>query len=417
MSKEKKVLIVSYYFPPMGGVGVQRVSKFCKYLPQFGWKPVVVTPEPSTFYMTDKGMMDEVKHAEIHRIKAPDSFRTHKRATGRDKPRIDSPLRKLARTLTWPDTHRGFARRALPVIKELSSEVQAILVTAPPFSSLLMIPGLKKKLDIPIIADMRDPWVSHPVHDRQAWKKGKNRAAEREALGASDTVIAATRTHTEDLKQRYPEMEERIYYIPNGYDTEDFSAKKGKRMDGALRIVYSGIMGLEGINDGSTLYAALRILKDKEGLRPSDLRFEIIGEVARKEEERMKDVEEFIDSPGFLPHKEAMARLERADLAYLPYHARYSYFIVPAKVYEYVGSGTPVLAEVDPTHETASILRDTGTGMIADEDDVDAVVKALRLLLKGRFPYRPKRQHIRYFDRRNEVEYLARLLNELTQNA
>lgn len=401
----------------MGGVGVQRVSKFCKYLPEFGWNPVVVAPEPAPFYMTDEGMMEDVKEAEIHRIKAPDSFRVHKRLTGASKPKIDSSLRKLARTFTWPDTHRGFMRRALPVIKKLSTNVKVIIVTAPPWSNLLMVPELKKETGLPVIADMRDPWVNHPVHDRPAWKKRKNGVAERQALEAADTVIAATLTHSENLKERYPGIAGRIHHIPNGYDAEDFSGKIRKRKDGPLTVVYTGILGLEDINEGSTLYAALRILRDENGLTPSDLRFEIPGEVPRKELERMKGVEEFIELPGFLPHKEAMRRLEQADLAYLPYHASYSQFIVPAKVYEYVGSGTPILTEVNSMHETASIIRDTGTGLIVNEGDVDGMVDALRMLLAGSFPYKPKPEQIRYFDRRNETEFLARLLNELIRNA
>jgi len=414
VTRQKKVLIVTYYFPPLGGVGVQRVSKFTKYLPEFDWSPVVVAPEPTSFYMTDEGMLDDVKNAEIHRIAAPDSFRAHQRMTGRDKPKIDSPARRLARNFVWPDTHKGFTRKALPVIKGLSAGVEVIFATAPPWSNLLIVPGLKAETGLPVVVDMRDPWVKHPVHDRPQWKSGKNRTAERKSLESADAVIAATRAHEEDLRERYPGLAGKVHYIPNGYDKEDFSGKKRKRRDNHLTIVYTGILGLEDINEGSTLYEALRILKNEDGLTPEELRFEIIGEVSKKEEERMRVAEEFIERQGFLSHKETMLKLEQADLAYLPYHAEYSKLIVPAKTYEYVGSGTPILAEVDSNHETASIVKDTGTGMVVEEGDVEDIIDALRLLISGRFPYRSKRKQIRFYDRSSQTETLANILNEIT---
>lgn len=414
----KRLLAVTYYFPPLGGVGVQRISKFCKYLPRFGWSPVVVAPEPSAFYMKDEGMLADVKHVEIHRVKTPDSFRMHRKATGRDKPKIDSPLRKIARVLTWPDTHRGFAKKTLPLVRELSTDVKAIFVTAPPWSNLLLVPRLKKETNLPIIADMRDPWYNHPIHYRILWKRWLSMRAERRLLESADVVICATKLHAGILAEQYPDFENRIQYLPNGFDPEDFSGKVRKSKMEPLRICYTGILGLERINEGTTLYEALRILRDEDGLRQSDLRFEIIGEVSRKEDARarMKGVEEFIERPGFLPHRETMRRLETADLAFLPYHARYSWFIVPAKTYEYIGSGTPILAEVNARHEVAALVKETRTGLTVDEGDVDGMVDALRLLLAGRFPYRPERKQIPIYDRRNQARELTRILDELTKN-
>lgn len=413
--KNKNLLIVTYYFPPLGGVGVQRVSKFCKYLPRFGWNPVVVAPEPTAFYMTDEGMLEEVNHVQIHRVKAPDSFRTHQKIAGSRKPRIDSPLRKIARAFTWPDTHRGYLRAALPMIRRMTSKFQVILVTSPPWSNLLMIPRLKEESDVPIIADLRDPWVGHPEHDKFFWKRTLNKRAEREVLESADAVIAATRSHTEDLRKRYPRLASHIHYIPNGFDRADFEGVKPPRRKTPLTLCYTGILGLETINEGTTLYAALKRLRDEDGVTPSRLKVQIIGEVSRKEEERMKGVEEFIELPGFLPHRETMQRLAQADLAFLPYRADYCHSIVPAKTYEYIGSGTPVLAEVDASHETAELIRQTGTGVVIPEGDVDGMVDALRMLLKKRFPYKPNRKAIDRFDRRNHTKQLVDIIEGLTK--
>lgn len=419
---DKNLLTITYYFPPLGGVGVQRVSKLCRYLPRFGWHPMVVAPQPSAFYASDEAMLAEVKHVSLYRVAGLDSFKMREKLVGPLKPRIDSPLRWVARRFSWPDTQTAYVPAAFRLAYRLSGKAQAVFVTAPPYSNLLLGRLIKRRSNLPLVVEMRDPWVGHAEHDKLRWKRALNRRVERNVLEYADAVVAVTRAHTEDLRRRYRNLAPRIHYVPNGFDPADFrnAANRGKnssRKRGPLTICYTGILGLDTINRGTTLYAAIRRLRDEDGLTPSRLRVEIMGELSAVETERIRrsGVSTFIKLLGHLPHREAMQRLERADLAWLPYHAEYSRLIVPAKLYEYIGSGTPVLAVVNPHHETAELVRETGTGVVVPEGDVDGVTVALRMLLKGAFPYAPKPGAIAKFDRRYQAGQLAEILDDITR--
>jgi glycosyltransferase involved in cell wall biosynthesis len=433
---DKNLLIITYYFPPLGGVGVQRVSKFTKYLPGFGWHPMVVAPQPSAFYAADEEMLAEVKHVSLYRVAGLDSFRMRQKLLGPQRPRIDSPLRWIARRFSWPDTQTAYVPAAFRLAYRLVNEAHAVLVTAPPYSNLLLGRLLKRVANLPLIVDMRDPWVGNPEHDKPRWKQALNRRTERDILEHVDALIAATRSHTDDLKKRYPSLSSCIRYIPNGFDAADFTPRntptrtrntptrstptpKSTRRRAPFTICYTGILGLETINRGTTLYKAIRRLRDEDGITPAKLRVEIMGEISAVEAERIRrsGVSTFIKLLGHLPHRKAMQRLQKADLAWLPYHAEYSHLIVPAKVYEYIGSGTPVLAVVNPYHETAELIRETGTGVVVSEGDVDGVTDALRLFLKNRFPYSPRPKVIARFERCYQTGQLAKILNEVTRYA
>ena len=218
----KSILIITYYFPPLGGVGVQRVSKFCRYLPRFGWRPVVVAPQPSAFYAADEEMLAEVKHVSLYRVAGLDSFRMRQKLIGPFKPRIDSPLRWVARRFSWPDTQTAYIPAAFRLACRLVNEAHAVLVTAPPYSNLLLGRLIKRRSNLPLIVEMRDPWVGHPEHDKPRWKRALNRRVERNVLEYADAVVAVTRSHTENLRKRYPWLAPRIHYIPNGFDAADF---------------------------------------------------------------------------------------------------------------------------------------------------------------------------------------------------
>lgn len=420
---DKNLLIITYYFPPLGGVGVQRVSKFCRYLPRFGWRPVVVAPQPSAFYAADEEMLAEVRHVSLYRVAGLDSFRMRQKLLGPLRPRIDSPLRWIARRFSWPDTQTAYIPAAFRLAYRMSEKTHAVFITAPPYSNLLLGRLLKRVANLPLIVDMRDPWVGHPEHDKPGWKRALNRRVERDVLEYADAIIAVTRSHTDDLRKRYQHLAPRIHYIPNGFDAADFTRTRNTparktpsiRERRPLTVCYTGILGLDHINRGTTLYAAIRRLRDEDGVTPARLRVEIMGELSAVEEERIRrsGVSTFIERLGHLSHRKVMRRLERADLAWLPYHAEYSHLIVPAKIYEYIGSGTPVLAVVNPSHETAELIRETGTGVVVPEGDIDGVTDALRMLLEGRFPYKPKPRVIARFGRRHETGQLAGIIDRL----
>lgn len=396
---------------------MQRVAKFCRYLPRFDYHPVVVAPQPSAFFMADEDMLSEVSHVDLHRVAGLDSFRIREKLVGPLKPRVDSPVRWLVKRFMWPDSQSGYIPAAFRTAHRLAADADAIMVTSPPWSNMILGRLIKRISQKALIVDMRDPWSGHPHHDRPRWKRALNKRTERGVLEYADAVIAATQAHMDDLRHRYPYLAPRIRYIPNGFDRRDFEGVEAKKKKGPLTVCYTGILGLDNINRGTTLYKALRSLRDQEGLTPDRLQVHIMGEVSSVEAERIRrsGVSTFIVQDGFVPHRLAMGRLKQADLAWLPYHSEYSKLIVPAKTYEYIGSGTPILVEVNSHHETAELVKKTGTGLVVPEGNVGLVLDALKLLLSGRFPYSPKPKEIARFDRCNQTRKLAGIVDELTR--
>ena len=233
MENFRKVLIIAYYFPPMGLSGVQRTVKFAKYLPQFGWQPTVLTVNPTGYYALDESLLKEVEEAgvEIVRTNSLDVNRLLRKKGVVKMPseRIRKMLQFFGDTFFIPDTKIGWKRRALRKAQDIlqREKFDLLFATAPPQTDFLIGTALKKKTQIPLVVDYRDSWLQYPykffptpLHRYLHYR------LEKRVLKAADHVLVTHRRVKENLIKRHASLRYHdVTILSQGYDPADFNVK------------------------------------------------------------------------------------------------------------------------------------------------------------------------------------------------
>lgn len=241
---QRRVLVVAYYFPPMGLSGVQRTLKFVKYLPKFGWLPTVLTIEPHGYYAKDESLLRELEGRDVRVVRteltgAARLFGRGKEVVKLPHERVRKLMSMLSDTVFIPDNKIGWTRRAVAKALELHRETpfDLIFTTAPPFTDFLVGAKIKARIERPLVFDYRDPWVDYPFKFyptplHKLW----NFLLERRALRASSHVITTNRRVKEQLIKRYRFLTYHdIDIIAQGFDPADYpstltaSARSGKK--------------------------------------------------------------------------------------------------------------------------------------------------------------------------------------------
>jgi glycosyltransferase involved in cell wall biosynthesis len=382
----RRVLVVAYYFPPMGLSGVQRTLKFVKYLPQFGWQPTVLTVEPRGYLATDESLLEDIagRDVMVERTGAagPGKLLTRKAVVSFPAEWIRKLMSRISDSVFVPDNKIGWKREAVAHGIRLAEgrPFDLIFATAPPFTDFLIGKALKKVLNVPLVLDYRDPWVEYPfkfyptpVH------KLLNIQAERAALRASSLVITTNRRVKELILQRHRFLTHHdIEILSQGFDPDDFSraaALKGSaapRRGRAMRVTYAGVFW-EDRKPDYFLRALHDLLKEKPQLRG---RIEAVF-IGHFRQENVKLVsrlglQDAVTQLGYLPHLECIRELVASDVLWM---------IVgddlgsPGKTYEYIGARKPILACAPEGFIRTAVLEAGGT--VVKPDDVDGIRKAL----------------------------------------
>ena len=240
-SRPEKVLIITYYWPPSGGAGVQRWLKFTKYLPSSGWLPVVLTvkPEYAAYPFRDLSLYGEIPlDVEVHRTKAMNYFAIYNKdqskiphagfASGNEKGLRSKISRFIRGNFFIPDPRRGWNRFAFRKACELikAENITHVITTSPPHSTQLIGLRLKRRFSqINWVADMRDPWTDIYYYDMfkpSLPARMLDRQMEMNVLTRADTVITVGQTLASILAGKAENIERKIHVLPNGFDEEDF---------------------------------------------------------------------------------------------------------------------------------------------------------------------------------------------------
>jgi len=386
-SKQKKVLILAYYFPPLGMGGVQRVTKFVKYLPRFGWKPYVLTVKETDYWAKDYSLLKELpSEAEVIRTGSFDPLRISrvlKRLFGRGERKEVSAKAssrrgsKLSSWLFLPDTKIGWLPFAL--MKGLflcrKEKFDLIFSSSPPPSLHLTAYLLKLVFGLPWIADFRDPWTGYklenlptPLHVLM------RRVVQRLILSKADRVIAANPAIKGVLESRHPDRS-KVCLVEQGYDEEDFHAIPSTSPD----IFVIGYLGtLSPDCDPEPFFAALGDLIGA-GVIPKDkIRFVHVGVCVGIDFDglvRRYGLEDVAQQKGYLPHKEALKEMSGASLLLLA--ASGHPLVFPAKVFECLRLGKPILGAADPETQIAALLIRAKAGRMASPEDKEGLKQAL----------------------------------------
>ncbi len=424
----KKVLIITYYWPPSGGAGVQRWLKFAKYLPEFGWQPIILTVDPkyASYPQRDNSLLTEVdSNCMVFTTKSFELYNLYKFVSGKkevpyggfaneSKEGIFQKVSKFLRgNFLLPDPRKGWNKYAYKKATELIREyhIETVITTSPPHSTQLI--GLKLKRNFPIqwIADLRDPWTdiyyyNQFKHTALARKTDQN--YERKVVENADLLI----TVSEDVKRIFAEKSDlrianKTFVIPNGFDEDDF---KINILPAETRkvITYSGT-----ISEAYPLESLLKALC----LLPDELKSQIIirfvGKVPASIVDQFRSAGLEIDLTGYVDHPRSIEYLFRSDLLLLVIpKVKNNKGILTGKFFEYLASQKPVLA-IGPTDgDLAKIIQETKCGKLFDYDDM----KGMRRFIQDKLS-NPKELSSPELANRYSRKELTRDLTKILENS
>ena len=398
----KRVLVITYYWPPGGGSGVQRWLKFVKYLPEVGWTPTVVTPEDPEHPVLDPSLEAEVPD-EVDVIRRPirEPYSVYKRLMGQrgdervvsgflseeKRPSAKQRLSMWVRgNLFIPDPRRFWvgptSRYLISYLRE--NPVDAIVSTGPPHSMHLVALAVHRATGTPWLADFRDPWTNIDFYSSlmlSGWADRKHRALEREVVTTASKVVVVTPS----MQREFAELGAREpVLIPNGYDEADLPPAGSVPVDDTFTIVHVGLLNRD--RDHAAFWQALSALCARRSDVAAALRVRFVGKVDHSAREAaaaagLADRLEVID---YLPHAEVVAHQRRARVLYLPINRTpNAKGIVTGKLFEYLAADRPVLCVGPPDGDAAAILVESGAGVTLDFDDVSGIERWLEARFDG----------------------------------
>lgn len=410
----KRVLMVAYHFPPLAGSsGIQRTLRFVQHLPAFGWEPAVLTADPRAYERTSDDLNADVPPGvPVVRAFALDAARQLSVAG-----RYPGFLARPDRWMTW---QYAAVRAGMRLIRTWRPDV--IWSTYPIATAHLISSALHRRSGLPWVADFRDPMAQegYPA-DPKTWDSYKR--IEEDALSHAQFSVFTTPGAARVYRERYPECARRIEVIENGYDEESFA---GLAIDatsheplhpGAITLLHSGIV-YPSERDPSQLFAALASLLDSGSLRTGDLRIRfraaahdaMLNELARRHR-----VQDLIEVMPAIPYRAALDEMLRAD-ALLILQASNCNEQIPAKLYEYLRAGRPILALTDPRGDTASVMQAAGLDSVAPLDSASAIAEYLNRFvadLRTGTARLPGAQSVAHASRRERARGLADLFDRM----
>jgi glycosyltransferase involved in cell wall biosynthesis len=371
----KRVLVVAYHFPPLAGSsGIQRTLRFVQHLPAFGWEPIVLTAHPRAYEQTSADLVGEVPlGVRVERAFAVDAAR-HLAIGGR----YPSFLARPDRWMAW---RFGAVPAGMRLIRKYRP--QAIWSTYPIATAHVIGNILRRRSALPWIADFRDPMAQdgYPP-DPRVWQSFKT--IEENAVRRARFSVFTTPGAAREYKRRYPDAAPRIVVIENGFDEESFAGLEGARgageplNPGAVTVLHSGIV-YPSERDPTCLFAALARLVDEQ--RVIRGKFKLRFRAAAHDEllrtlTRQHHLDDFVELLPPIGYRAALEEMVRAD-ALLILQAANCNEQIPAKIYEYLRAGRPILALTDPQGDTAGVLREAGLDSIARLDSEGEIAALL----------------------------------------
>ncbi len=377
----QRVLLVAYYFPPLGMGGTQRVAKWGKYFLRLGWEVTVLTVKPIAYYAFDDSLLDELKGARIIRTSSLDParllylFRRKKERSGGGKEGSTSWLYWFlipdARILWLP-----FALwRAWREIRQ--QKIPFVVTSGPPHSSHFVGWILSKFTGVKWVSDFRDSWLQGnllptptPLH------RWLHRAMEKRILTEAHAVTATSQMLGDTLAGIGQRQTGTTHFLPNGYDADDF-AKPVSISDQCFDVAYVG--AISSFADPRTLLEGFRLFVETAQLSPAETRLHFIGaDVTGKLSTWVREngLDEYVNTGGYVPHLDAIRAMRQADLlVYLVCPGSFQ-ALIPGKTFEYIAAGKPVLAIGDRI-EGMQWLMQRAAVRHCDFDAIDAIHCAL----------------------------------------
>ena len=393
----KKFLLITYYWPPAGGAGVMRWAKMSKYISQFGWEPVIYTPSNGETGMHDESLLKEIP-AHIETVKTPiwEPYDLYKAFLGRSKKDkvysgfINEKKKvSLAQRISVfirgnffiPDARMFWIKPSIQFLKTYLKEhpVDAIVSTGPPHSMHLIAEKIHHITGIPWIADFRDPWTNIDFYrDLQltGWADKKHHRLELKVLKNASKIVTVTWRSRDEFKALCGRND--IEVVPNGFDQADFKPLSSGQLDKDFTIVHIGSMNKD--RNPHSFWIAVQRAFEKEPLLKEKLKINLVGPVDFSVRTSVKEagLEAYTNFVEYVPHTEAVQFQQRAQVVLLVINnSPNAQTIIPGKLYEYLGSGRPLLAIGPKESDSAKVISMTNGGVVVGYDDVDGLTTQL----------------------------------------
>ena len=425
----KRVLIITYYWPPSGGAGVQRWLKFVKYLRSFNWEPIVFTVENGEFPVLDFDLIKEIPDGvEVLTVPAWEPYKMYKLFSGRNKSDginsgflsekkgsglIESISKWIRGNLFIPDARKFWIKPANQFLNEYlqNHPVDVIISSGPPHSTHLIALSLKKKFQIPWLSDFRDPWTNIDFYkDLKLTKRAdqKHRKLENDVLVQSDIVLTIGRQLSNELKTLGAK---RVEIIENGFDPQDFLEDKNCELDEKFSIAHIG--SFTPSRNHMVLWKALSHLVNKKEEFKSKLEIKLIGKVDYSVLQSIKDfgLDTYVKKIDYVPHNEVIKHQKSSKLLLLMVNnTPNAKGIVTGKVFEYMASKRPILAIGPKDGDLGEILSKTSTGVVCDYENVENLSSTIWSIFKDDIKFE---NNISSYSRVELTDKLVSLLNDM----
>lgn len=427
-----RVLMLAYFYPPLGGAGVQRSLKYSKYLPEFGIEPSVISADSSA-YTQDSSLLAEVPaEIEVLRLRhvpmmarllslvrrhalvgtpAATSGAVQSGGEASTAHWRDRALRAVG-ALQFPDDKVAWARQVVPAALSLMKRAPIDLVysSAPPVSAHLAAMQVARRARVPWVADFRDLWTENPAYSAPYWRRALDRRLEGRILAGADGIVTVSEHLASALADRVrPGVP--VLNIPNGYDEADFAGETAReRGPDRFCIVHAGTFyGHQ--SPFSFLRGVEQLFKDEPEARER-LRIRFVGSVGSRFEPLLTSFEKrnpgVLERTGYVEHGRAIAEILAADalLLVIGGDSKSTTGVMTGKLFEYLRAGRPILLLGAPNGEAAQLLRKTGAGEALDHSEPSQVAALLSRWMVGTAP-RPVQESAAAYERRALTGRLA----------
>lgn len=424
---KKKVLIITYYWPPAGGPGVQRWLKFVKYLPDFDIEPIVYIPENPNYPIVDTQLASEINPNTIilkNKISEPYKLAgffskksTNTISSGiipnkRKQSFLDKFLLYIRGNFFIPDARVGWVKPSVSYLENylIANPVDLIITTGPPHSLHLIGLELKKKLNCKWFADFRDPWTTIGYHKElkltQASKE-KHLQLEREVLNSANHILVTSPTTKKEFSKLTTKP---ISVITNGYDVEYIEKKP---MDSKFSIAHIGSF-LSDRNPRIFWKALSELIKENKDFR-DDFELKLIGKVSQEILDVISEfkLSDYLNNLGYLSHNEALMQQKSSQVLLLvEINSDETIGIIPGKLFEYMAAERPILAIGPEDADFAQIIKETNSGTFFTYEQKDEIKEQILKLydLYKQNELKVYAMGLQYYSRKKLTEKLANII-------
>ncbi len=419
-----KVLIISYYFPPMGMGGVQRTLKFAKYLLKYNWQPIVLTINPKKYFAIDEYLLEEaINSGVIIERTGKGKLNLSKIVTRVPKERFRKIRSRVSQLFFVPDSKIFWKKKALKKIDEIWGKYKGfdlVFATAPPYTDFLIGQEVKRKYHIPLVIDYRDAWVDSPVlnfYPTPIHRKS-NEKLERKVLKDANVVITTNRRVKEMIIRRYEDTKYNdVKIYSHGFDNEDFEIALTKKLPltNKMRVTYSGSFYTR---NPKFYFKAIRKFFDINPKAKNRVEFLFLGIFTKELMHYAKhlNILESLNLPGYVNHFECVKYLLASDVLFLLIsRGENEDAAMPGKVGEYIGSRKNIIACI-PEGVTKKLLEKYNAIKFVAEENPELLANSIdeyfKLWESNSMPV-ANEEMVQLYDRKILTSELAKEFNYL----